>query len=97
MMNKAKLSQSHATRRGFLKTSAALAGGAFVLPRFSIGKPGQSANSKLNIAFVGVGNMGRGNLTQMTNENVVALCDVDPRELDAPWKKWTRDSLLERI
>ncbi len=71
---------SPSTRRGFLKTSAAL-GGAFILPRFSIGKSGPSANSKVNIAFVGVGNMGRGNLTQTGGENVVALCDIDAREL----------------
>ena len=58
-----------------------LAGGAFVLPRFSIGQSGQPANSKLNIAFIGVGGQGRGNLTQMSRENVVAICDVDPRAI----------------
>jgi len=34
-------------RRSFLKASAAVAGG-FVLPQFSIGQSGISANSKLN-------------------------------------------------
>ncbi len=39
-------------RRTFIKTTAAAGAGAFVLPRFSIGQPGPSANSKLNIAMV---------------------------------------------
>ncbi len=69
---------SEKSRRDFLKTTSLLAGSAFVLPRFSIGKTGQSANNKLNIAFIGVGSQGRENLTQMRGENVVAICDVDP-------------------
>lgn len=40
-------------RRKFFKTAAAAGAGAFVLPRFSIGKPGPSANSKVNIAMIG--------------------------------------------
>ena len=69
-------------RRQFLKTSSLLAGSAFVVPRFSIGQSGQSANNKLNIAFIGVGpGQGRGNLTQMANENIVAFCDVDPAQI----------------
>ncbi|MDQ8197864.1 Gfo/Idh/MocA family oxidoreductase [Pelagicoccus enzymogenes] len=77
-MKQNSLSASNASRRDFLKASALLAGGAFVLPRFSIGQSGPSANSKLNIAFIGVGAQGRSNLTAMAGENVVALCDVDP-------------------
>lgn len=56
------------SRRSFLKTSSLIAGGAFVLPRFSIGQSGPSANSKLNIAFIGVGGQGQGNLSQMAKE-----------------------------
>ena len=33
--------------------------------------------NKLNIAGVGVGGKGRVNLKTMSNENIVALCDVD--------------------
>ncbi|MFT5825798.1 MAG: hypothetical protein ACI8ZW_001299, partial [Yoonia sp.] len=40
------------SRRTFIQTAAAAAG-VFVLPRFSIGQSGYSANSKLNIAMVG--------------------------------------------
>lgn len=66
------------SRRNFLKTTGLAAGAAFVLPRFSIGKAGGSANGKLNIAFIGPGNVGRNNLTHMAAENIVALCDIDP-------------------
>mgnify|MGYP006140440127 CR=1 FL=1 len=43
------------SRRSFIKKSAAIGTGIFVLPRFSIGKPGQSANSKVNVAMIGAG------------------------------------------
>lgn len=76
------------SRRDFLKTSSLMAGGAFVLPRFSIGQSGPSANSKLNIAFIGVGGQGRSNLTEMARENVVAICDVDQRQLDKTAEKF---------
>ena len=36
-----------------------------------------SANNKLNIAAIGVGGMGSGNIQKCSNENIVALCDVD--------------------
>ncbi len=78
------------TRRGFLKTTTLLAGGALALPRFSIGQTGQSPNNKLNIAFIGVGGQGRGNLTQMARENVVAICDVDPGAIAETQKKFPK-------
>lgn len=81
--------QSPATRRDFLKASSLAVGGAFVLPRFSIGQAGQSANGKLNIAFIGVGpGQGRGNLSQMSKENIVAFCDIDPRQLAITKEKY---------
>ncbi|MGI9469517.1 MAG: twin-arginine translocation signal domain-containing protein, partial [Rubripirellula sp.] len=42
-------------RRDFIKTTTAAGVGAFVLPRFSIAKPGPSPNSKMNIAMIGAG------------------------------------------
>ena len=67
-------------RRNFIKTSAA-ATGAFVLPQFSIGKPGLSANSKLNIAMVGAGGIASMAYSGLKGENIVALCDVDSSRL----------------
>ena len=68
-------------RRHFLKTSAAVTAGTFVLPQFSIGKPGPSANSKLNVAMIGCGNVARQSIGGCKSENIVALCDVDSSKL----------------
>ena len=66
------------TRRTFLGATATLATLA-ALPRQSTAAPGApSANSKLNIAGIGIGGMGAGNLRNLESENIVALCDVDP-------------------
>lgn len=68
-------------RRSFLKKGATAATAAFVLPRFAIGKAGPSANSKLNIAMIGAGNIAGMALGPCQNENIVAMCDVDSRML----------------
>ena len=66
------------TRRNFLKTSTAAATSAFA---FNIGPSGlfgaNAPSNKLNIAGIGIGGMGMGNLRGCMNENIVALCDVD--------------------
>ncbi len=65
-------------RRKFLKTSNAVAGSC-MLSHFAIGKPGEPANSKLNVAFIGLGSQGGVNLKGMAGlVNVVGLCDVNP-------------------
>lgn len=69
-----------APRRRFLTSAATLASGALILPRFSIGRPGPPANSRLNLAFIGVGGRGAVNIQSLASENVVALCDVDETE-----------------
>lgn len=61
-------------RRTFLKASVA---GAIGAPSFSIGQPGPSANSKLNVAMIGAGNIAGMALGGLWNENIVALADVD--------------------
>lgn len=72
-------------RRTFLTTTAAAA-----LPAFAIGKPGKSANGKLNIAFIGSG----GWIAQQpynqgcSEENLVAFCDVDQRQCAENMKAW---------
>ena len=68
-------------RRTFIKTGAAAATGAFVLPRFSIGQPGPSANSKLNVAMIGAGGFASMAYPSLATENIVALCDVDSNKL----------------
>ena len=55
---------SHSTRRSFLKTSAAALGAAAVgRPSRLAGAAGSTAaNSKLNLAVVGCGGQGRGDM-----------------------------------
>ncbi len=43
----------------------------------------QSPNNKLNIAVIGCGGRGGSNLGGVGSENIVALCDVNERALDA--------------
>ncbi len=68
------------TRRRFLKTTGLLGAAATiaVVPRHVLGGPRNIAPSeKMNIAGVGVGDMGAMNLQNLAGENLVALCDVD--------------------
>ena len=65
------------SRRRFMGTAAAAAAFTYV-PKRVLGQPGvPSANNKLNIAAIGVGGMGAGNIRKCAGENIVALCDVD--------------------
>lgn len=77
------------TRRSFLKTAAATATAAFVAPRFSIARD-RSPNSKLNIAIIGAGGRGAGNLSAVSSENIVALCDVDDRRAAAAYDRFPK-------
>ena len=61
-------------RRKFIGKSTA----AFGLAGLSAAKlRAASPNNKLNIAAIGVGGMGSGNIEKCSEENIVALCDVD--------------------
>ena len=64
-------------RRSFLKSGVAVATGSLALPNFFIGKAGAAANSKLNVAMIGCGNIAGMAFDGCQNENIVALCDVD--------------------
>lgn len=44
---------------------------------------GQNLNNKLNIAVIACGGRGGSNLSSVSSENIVALCDVNARNLDA--------------
>ncbi|MBN1420869.1 MAG: Gfo/Idh/MocA family oxidoreductase [Planctomycetes bacterium] len=70
-------------RRTFLAGTTAAA--AFtVIPRHVLGAAGQpSANEKLNIAGIGVGGMGSGDIRRVPTENIVAVCDVDGNQAAA--------------
>ena len=74
------------SRRRFLTASAALGavtlGGPMLLP--GVRAASTTANSKLNLALVGCGGQGRGDMRGMLSNgaNLVALCDPDPAQIE---------------
>ncbi len=62
------------SRRHFMAASTA-ASSFFIIPARLRGK--NAPSNKLNIAGIGIGGMGGGNLSRCESENIVALCDVD--------------------
>ncbi|MEN6306405.1 MAG: Gfo/Idh/MocA family oxidoreductase [Anaerohalosphaeraceae bacterium] len=77
-MDKQKKAGQGISRRDFLGSAAGMA--LFtIVPSHVLGADGQTPPSrKLNVAGVGVGGMGGGNIAEIAKtENIVALCDVD--------------------
>jgi predicted dehydrogenase len=70
------------SRRTFLKQSAVALGLPLAAPQI-LAKPVAGANEKLNLAWVGFGNQGGGDLGACAGgNNIVALCDCDQNILD---------------
>ncbi len=66
------------SRREFMTRTATTAVGLTILPSGIISAKGRIAPSdKLNIAGIGVGGMGFGNLKRMESQNIIGLADVD--------------------
>jgi len=59
------------------------------VPRHVLGGTGFTAPSDtVNVAGVGVGGMGRSNMTALSSQNIVALCDVDWGYVDKGFTKY---------
>jgi predicted dehydrogenase len=70
------------SRREAIKAGAIAAAAFTIVPRHVLGGPGQTPPSeKLNLAAVGVGGMGSGDIRSVASQNIVALCDVDEQAL----------------
>ena len=71
-------------------TAAAVA--AFtIVPRHVLGGAGNVPPSeKLNIAGIGIGGRGEGDLDECRSENIVALCDVDENHAGRVFKKYPK-------
>ena len=76
------------SRRNFMGTAAAVA--AFTaVPRHVLGGARNVPPSeKLNIAGIGIGGRGEGDLDECGSENIVALCDVDEKHAARVFKKY---------
>ena len=91
------MTKTRSTRRHFLASTAAGAG-LLILPARAA--RAYRANEKVDVAFIGVGGVARGNRRRMSrlekDANIVALCDVDeallaPARKDHPQAKVHRD------
>jgi predicted dehydrogenase len=73
------------TRRQFTRSLLVLTSGLAAAPAFL---RGQNLSRKLNIAIIGCGGRGAGNLESVASENIVALCDVNSKSLAAAAAKF---------
>ena len=79
------------TRRDFLRTSSLAAAGFFIVPRHVLGKGFVAPSDKLNIAGIGAGGKGAGDLAEFAkspNVNIVAFCDVDEAQAAGSVKRF---------
>src|ERR1043166_2006844 len=77
-------------RRTFLRTTGAAVAGFTIVPRHVIAGAEETApNEKLNIAAIGCGGMGAGDIDAVArNNNMVALCDVDSTRAAKTFEKF---------
>jgi predicted dehydrogenase len=78
-------------RRGFLGTSAGLAGLGyfFTAPALSAARMGRKPNETLQFAGIGVGGKGDSDIDQAANlGEIIALCDIDDNNLGKKADKW---------
>ena len=83
-----KATKKAISRRKFLSNSALAAFSFHVVPSHVLGA--EAPSNKLNIAGIGIGGMGGGNLRQCEKENIVALCDVDSNYAGGAIKRYPK-------
>ena len=77
------------SRREFLGSAAAAAAAFTIVPRSVLGGPRHIPPSeKLNVACIGVGGQGGGDVRQVSRENIVAFCDVDWKHAAGTFKRF---------
>ena len=89
------MNKKNNSRRRFIKKTSILSS-IIILPRHVLGGKGFKAPSdKLNIAGVGVRKWGMGsvNIDACSEENIVALCDVDYKQSAPTFKKYPKASI----
>jgi predicted dehydrogenase len=86
-MNDLSLHQGLMNRRDFIRRTSA----AGALTGLSVSRlRARSANDKLNVAAIGAGGMGAGNVRKCAGENIVALCDVDSKRAAETFNRFPR-------
>jgi len=69
-------------RRVFVKGAAGAAVAMFI-PSRAFG-----ANNRLNVACIGCGGKGAGDVSDVSGENIVALCDVDEKQAEGTFRRF---------
>ncbi len=77
------------SRRQFIGGATLASAGFLIVPSHVLGQGGSKPPSqKLNIAGIGVGGQGGHDISQMTDENIVALCDVDTAHAGGTFRRY---------
>jgi len=78
------------SRRTFLKTASVVTAAITIVPRHVLGQGQTPPSQKLNVAGIGLGGMGSGDISScaQAGENIVALCDPDKNHLNQNAKKY---------
>lgn len=86
----ARRKPSKMTRRQFTSTAGAAVAAFTIVPRCAVGRSAETPPSeKLNIAGIGVGGMGAGDVNAVSGgNNIVALCDVDLNRSGGTFQKF---------
>jgi len=79
--------QRQLNRREFLKSVVCTGSGLIILSNSRLVR-GTQANSKLNIAGIGVGGRGAADVNGAASENIVALCDVDEKHAAQTFERY---------
>ncbi|WP_136468710.1 Gfo/Idh/MocA family protein [Flagellimonas onchidii] len=73
------------SRRDFVKTAALASAGMAIVPETAFGTSSSLNDSKLKLAFIGVGLRGTNHLNnalQRKDVEITAICDVDPKRIE---------------
>src|SRR5260221_9066967 len=73
-------------RRQFLRNASVAGAGFWIAGRQTGYGQEKSPNAKLNIAMIGSGGRGGSNLKDVGGETIVALCDVNSKNLESAAK-----------
>ncbi len=79
------------SRRKFVRDTAIIGSAFFIVPRHVLGRGHVAPSDKLNIAGIGAGGKGGGDLAEFAKSsrvNIVALCDVDDRQAKKARETW---------
>lgn len=88
-----KSTASTVSRGQFIRQTALTAAGFMIIPRHVLGKGFIAPSDKLNIAGIGVGGKGAGDLMEFAKSpfvNIVSLCDVDDRQAKDSRKRYPK-------